>query len=76
MGHSLLFRRAACSVTILTLQVAFLQHTSKYLNTTKVGFLLGLGHPPRTWGVTKLLLLRVKGEGKGCALAGNVNTVR
>lgn len=28
------------SVTILTLQVAFLQHTSKYLNTTKVGFLL------------------------------------
>ena len=28
------------SVTILTLQVVFLQHPSKYLNTAKVGFLL------------------------------------
>ena len=29
------------------------------------GFPPGLGHPPKTWGVTKILLLRVKGEGNG-----------
>ena len=39
--------RERCPVTILTLQVAFLQHTSKYLNTTKVGFLLAWVTLPR-----------------------------
>ena len=64
VAHSLLFRRPAfydhpdppSSISAAHLKV------SEY---NQGGFPPALGHPPRTWGVTKILSLRVKGEGKG-----------
>lgn len=64
VDHGLLFRRSAfydhpdppSSISAAHFKV------SEY---NQGGFPPGLGHPPKTWGVTKILLLRVKGEGKG-----------
>ena len=75
VGRSLLFRRLAfsdhpdppSSISAAPLKV------SEY---SQGGLPLGLDLPPRTWGVTQISLLRVKGEGRDCALTSNINTVR